>query len=365
MTPEESSAKARAFARTAAENETTRPEVARRLYLKAAEAFNDAAGLASKSIERDEYNKYSLHFFNLSKTCIPHAVPEGMDGADSEEQDLVLTEIPNVSFDDIGGLEEVKEQIRKSIIYPFEHPEVYAHYGVSAGGGVLLYGPPGTGKTLLAKATAHECDAVFISVKTSGIMSKFVGESEQRVKRIFEEARKHPKAIIFFDEIDSIAGRRADAEGFAKRIVNELLAQMDGVESGSDNYLVMGATNEPWEIDPALRRPGRFGTMVHVKEPDGIARESIFKIHLKHRPCSKIDYQTLSALTEGYSGADISAICEEAALIPLSEALQCSTRRDIAMDDLLHSVYSRTSSVDAWYNDAERMIKKYGDSIKI
>jgi len=364
MTPEESSAKARAFARTAAETNESNPHAAKMLYLKSAEAYNEAAGLTSKVQERDELLGWSEHFFNLSKTCTPHAIPMGGE-EDVDTSKLILTEIPDISFDDIGGLDDVKEQIRRSIIYPFEHPDVYIHYGVSAGGGIILYGPPGTGKTLIAKATAHECGAAFISVKTSGIMSKFVGESEQRIKDIFEEARKHEKAIIFFDEIDSIAGRRADAEGFGKRIVNELLAQMDGVESGSDNFLVMGATNEPWEIDPALRRPGRFGTMVHVKEPDGKAREEIFKINLSYRPCAKIDYQTLAAITEGYSGADISAICEEAALIPLSEALQCSTRRDIAMVDMLHSVNSRTSSVDAWYNDAERMIKKYGDSIKI
>jgi len=365
MTPEESSAKARAFARKAADTHESNPPAAKMLYLKAAESYNEAAGLTSNLKERDELMEWSEHFFNLSKTCVPHAAPEGMCGAEAEEEELVLTEIPNISFDDIGGLEEVKEQIRKSIIYPFEHPDIYKHYGVSAGGGVLLYGPPGTGKTLLAKATAKECGAAFISVKTSGIMSKFVGESEQHIKRVFEEARKHPRSIIFFDEIDSIAGRRADAEGFAKRIVNELLAQMDGVDTGEDRYLVMGATNEPWEIDPALRRPGRFGTMVHVKEPDGTARESIFGIHLKHRPCKKIDYQTLSALTEGYSGADISAICEEAALVPLGEALTCSVRRDIDMSDLLHATNHRSSSVDAWYSDAERMIKKYGDSIVI
>ena len=364
MTAEESSAMARGFARKAAECEANKPDVARRLYLKAAESFNDAAGLTSNTLEREEYQKYSRHFYNLSKTCKPQAVPAGLD-AEEDDEELVLAEIPNVSFDDIGGLEKVKEQIRQAIIYPFEHRDIYEHYKVNAGGGVLLYGPPGTGKTLLAKATAHECGAAFISVKTSGIMSKFVGDSEKHIKRIFEEARHHERAIIFFDEIDSIAGRRADAEGFAKRIVNELLAQMDGVDTGEDTYLVMGATNEPWEIDPALRRPGRFGTMVHVKEPDGAAREAIFRIHLNGRPCNKINYSTLAALTDGYSGADISAICEEAALIPLSEALSGSPRRNITMSDLLGSAKNRTSSVDVWYNEAERMVKKYGDTIVI
>ena len=363
MSPEESSAKARAFARTAADTNESNPHAAKMLYLKAAGAYHDAAELSSKTQEKEEFLGWSEHFLNLSKTCTPHAIPMGGEEADTSK--LILTEIPKTSFSDIGGLEDVKETIRRSIIYPFENPDIYQHYGVSSGGGVLLYGPPGTGKTLIAKATAHECGAAFISVKTSGIMSKFVGESEQRIKDIFDEARKHEKAIIFFDEIDSIAGRRADAEGFAKRIVNELLAQMDGVESYSYNYLVMGATNEPWEIDPALRRPGRFGTLVHVREPDGSAREQIFKINLSFRPCESIDYKTLAAITEGYSGADISAICEEAALMPLCEALRGSVRRDIAMKDLIHAVNSRTSSVLAWYNDAERMIKKYGDSIEI
>lgn len=364
MTSEECAAKARAYARKAAECEADKPEVARKLYLKSAESFNDAAAQTSKIKDRDEFLKWSSHFLNLSKTCKPQAVPAGLD-AEEEDEELVLAEIPNVSFSDIGGLENVKEQIRQAIIYPFEHRDIYEHYKVNAGGGVLLYGPPGTGKTLLAKATAHECGAAFISVKTSGIMSKFVGDSEKHIKKIFEEARHHERAIIFFDEIDSIAGRRADAEGFAKRIVNELLAQMDGVDTGEDTYLVMGATNEPWEIDPALRRPGRFGTMVHVKEPDGEAREAIFRIHLNDRPCDKIDYSTLAALTDGYSGADISAICEDAALIPLSEALTGSPRRNITMPDILSSVNGRSSSVKLWYNEAERMVEKYGDTIKI
>lgn len=364
MTSEESAAKARSFARKAAECEAATPMVARKLYLKSAESFNDAAAQTSKIKDRDEFLKWSSHFLNLSKTCKPQAVPAGLD-AEEEEEELVLAEIPNVSFDDIGGLEQVKEQIRQAIIYPFEHRDIYEHYKVSAGGGVLLYGPPGTGKTLLAKATAHECGAAFISVKTSGIMSKFVGDSEKHIKKIFEEARHHERAIIFFDEIDSIAGRRADAEGFAKRIVNELLSQMDGVDTGEDTYLVIGATNEPWEIDPALRRPGRFGTMVHVKEPDGAAREAIFRIHMDGRPCNKIDYSTLAALTDGYSGADIHAICEEAALIPLAEALSGSPRRNITMPDLLDSAENRTSSVTLWYNEAERMVKKYGDTIVI
>lgn len=366
MTYEESVAAAQGYAKTAIATQQDEPRKAKPLFIQAAKSYREAATLSSKTEKIDDCNKWASHFLEMAATCTPHAIPAGdEDYGPVDNSELILSEIPNTSFSDIGGLESVKEKIRQSIIYPFENPDVYIHYGVKAGGGVLLYGPPGTGKTLLAKATAHECGAVFISVKTSGIMSKFVGDSERQIKRIFEEARKHEKAIIFFDEIDSIAGRRADAEGFAKRIVNELLAQMDGVESDGDNYLVMGATNEPWEIDPALRRPGRFGTLVHVKEPDGEAREAIFKINLNNRPCGKIDYLTLAAMTEGYSGADISAICEEAALVPLCEALQGSTRRDITMKDLLSAVNNRTSSVLAWYSDAERMITKYGDSIII
>lgn len=358
-------ARGRGFAKSAAEQKDSNPDEARKNYLKAAKEFHNAAQSATDPSTEREYAGFAQHFFSLSESCIaPAAVPIGM-GAEEEDEDLVLSEIPDVSFDDIGGLEGVKEQIRQAIIYPFEHRDLYEHYKVSAGGGILLYGPPGTGKTLLAKATAHECNAAFISVKTSGIMSKFVGESEKHIKKIFEEARQHERAIIFFDEFDSVAGRRADAEGFAKRIVNELLAQMDGVDTGKDAYLVMGATNEPWEIDPALRRPGRFGTLIHVKEPDGEAREAIFRIHLEGRPCEDIDYSTLAAITEGYSGADIAAICEDAALIPLSEALRSPPRRNICMSDMLCCVENRISSVKLWYNEAERMVKKYGDTIVI
>jgi len=198
-----------------------------------------------------------------------------------------MKEPSNIGFEDIGGLEDVKEDIRKAIIYPFTHKELYQMYGQKAGEGILLYGPPGCGKTMMAKAAAKECDADFFTVKTSSIVSKWVGSSEKNIKQIFAEARESEKAIIFFDEIDSIAGRRSEAEEHAKRLVNELLTQMDGIDATQDNLLVLAATNEPWAIDPALRRPGRFSKLLFIPEPDIQARKAILDLNLKNRPVAE------------------------------------------------------------------------------
>ncbi|MBU4222565.1 MAG: ATP-binding protein, partial [Euryarchaeota archaeon] len=178
-------------------------------------------------------------------------------------KDLIMVEKPKISFNDIAGLEKVKENIKEAIVYPFKHADDYEWYKVKPGGGILLYGPPGCGKTMLAAAAASECDAFFINLKISDIKDKYVGESEKKIKEVFNLARSYEKAILFFDEIDALAGERSGSmEGHERSLVNELLSQMDGIEAkGNDKrYLVLAATNRPWDVDIALRRPGRFDT---------------------------------------------------------------------------------------------------------
>ncbi len=368
-------AQARGYAKAAKDLEDAgEKERARQLYLKAAKLYNDAYGMAHDEIDRSTQRDLAEHLFDKAQALKGGAaqysggVEDRSNSGNKDESslskdDLVLKEIPNISFSDIGGLEDVKEEIRKAIIYPFTHKELYQMYGQKAGEGILLYGPPGCGKTMMAKAAAKECGADFISVKTSSIVSKWVGASEKNIKQVFETARQSEKAIIFFDEIDSVAGRRSESEDYAKRVVNELLAQMDGVDTADDDLLVLAATNEPWAIDPALRRPGRFSKLVFIPEPDADARVAIFKLNMKKRPISEdVDVNALAAMTESYSGADITAICKEAADIPLGEALKGGEARNIEMRDFKAVLDKRKPSIISWYIEAKSAVEKTGET---
>jgi transitional endoplasmic reticulum ATPase len=368
-------AQARGYAKAARTLEDeNNPERARELYLKSAKLYNDASKIATDKTDGNTQRDLAEHLLNkaqsLKRTGVHQAgsgVSSGVGGSDTDESslskdDLIMKELPKIEFDDIGGLESVKEEIRKAIIYPFTHKDLYKMYGQKAGEGILLYGPPGCGKTMMAKAAAKECGADFISVKTSSIVSKWVGASEKNVKQVFETARQSEKTIVFFDEIDSIAGRRSESEDYAKRVVNELLAQMDGVDTADDELLILAATNEPWAIDPALRRPGRFSKLVYIPEPDLDARAAIFKLNLKGRPvAADVDVNRLAGMTESYSGADIAAICKEAADIPLGEALRGGTAREIEEKDFVKVLEGRKPSILSWYVEARKEVKKSGE----
>ncbi len=347
---------------------------ARELYLKAAKLYNEASKIATDKTDGNTQRDLAEHLLNKAQSLKRTGVQRSGSGVSSEgggsdtdesslsKDDLFLKEIPNIGFADIGGLESVKEEIRKAIIYPFTHKDLYKMYGQKAGEGILLYGPPGCGKTMMAKAAAKECGANFISVKTSSIVSKWVGASEKNIKQVFETARQSEKTIIFFDEIDSIAGRRSESEDYAKRVVNELLAQMDGVDTADDELLILAATNEPWAIDPALRRPGRFSKLVYIPEPDVDARAAIFKLNLKGRPVADdVNVNRLAGITESYSGADITAICKEAADIPLGEALRGGEAREIEEGDFVKVLEGRKPSILSWYVEARKEVKKSGE----
>ena len=368
-------AQARGYAKAAKDLEDSGDnERARQLYLKAAKLYNDAYSMTHDDIDRSTQRDLAEHLFSKAQALKGGAAQysggvkdkdnsSGTDESSLSKDDLVLKEIPKIGFSDIGGLENVKEEIRKAIIYPFSHKELYQMYGQKAGEGILLYGPPGCGKTMMAKAAAKECGADFISVKTSSIVSKWVGASEKNIKQAFETARQSKKAIIFFDEIDSVAGRRSESEDYAKRVVNELLAQMDGVDTADDDLLVLAATNEPWAIDSALRRPGRFSKLVFISEPDVDARAAIFSLNMEKRPISEdVDVRSLAKITESYSGADISAICKEAADIPLGEALKGGEARNIEMSDFKSVIEKRKPSILSWYIEANTSIKKTGET---
>jgi transitional endoplasmic reticulum ATPase len=240
----------------------------------------------------------------------------------------ILIEVPNVSWEDVGGLENVKSLLKEAIEWPLKNPESYRDIGVEAPKGVLLYGPPGTGKTLIAKAIAHESDANFITAKGSDLLSKWYGESEKRIAEVFMRARQVAPAIIFLDELDSLAPVRGISAGephVTARILNQLLSEMDGLEE-LRNVVVLGATNRPDIIDPALIRPGRFDELILVPIPDEGARREIFKVHMKKMALGKdVDIEELVSLTDQYTGADIAAVCKKAGRHALREDIHAKS----------------------------------------
>ncbi|WP_297458098.1 CDC48 family AAA ATPase [Thermococcus sp.] len=227
----------------------------------------------------------------------------------------VLIEIPNVRWEDIGGLEDVKQELREAVEWPLKYPEAFQGLGITPPKGILLYGPPGTGKTLLAKAVANESQANFIAIKGPEVLSKWVGETEKNIREIFRKARQAAPTIIFIDEIDAIAPRRGtDVNRVTDRLINQLLTEMDGIQENS-GVVVIGATNRPDIIDPALLRPGRFDRLILVPAPDEKARLEIFRVHTRRVPLAEdVDLEELARRTEGYTGADIEALVREAAL---------------------------------------------------
>ncbi len=238
----------------------------------------------------------------------------------------ILIEVPKVKWEDIGGLHEVKQILKEAVEWPLKYPGVFRKMGIRPPKGVLLYGPPGCGKTLLAKAVATESEANFISVKGPEIMSKWVGESEKKIREIFRKAKLVAPTIIFFDEIDAIAPRRGTvvSESVTDKVVAQLLTEMDGLEELND-VVVIAATNRPDILDPALLRPGRFDKLVYVPPPDKEARLEILKIHTRNMPLDKdVDLEKLADWTEGYTGADLEALCREAALIALREDIKAN-----------------------------------------
>jgi len=275
----------------------------------------------------------------------------------------VYVELPEVHWVDIGGLEDVKKQLKEMVEWPMKQPELFEQMGIAPPRGILLYGPPGTGKTLLAKAVATESSANFISVKGPEVLSKWVGESEKAVREIFKKARQTAPCIIFFDEIDSIAPQRGNSSdsGVTERMVNQLLSEMDGMVS-LKNVVVIAATNRPDIVDTALLRPGRFDRNVYIPLPDKAAREEIFKVHSRKMPLAKeINFDLLAEKTEGYTGADIEAICREAALVALREEMR---KKDVTMKHFEAAIKSISTSVStADLRQYDEMKKSLGKMI--
>ena len=251
------------------------------------------------------------------KAGAPPSSNGGDDGKEGVPKEWTVAEKPKMRFDDIAGLDDVKEQIRLKMILPFTHPEKAKKYKVKTGGGILLYGPPGTGKTMIAKAVAGELDATFFAIAPSEILNKWVGESEKNIRKLFEAARGSEKAVVFIDEVESLVPKRRDSEagGVMQRVVPQILAELDGFDVKEGQCVMfMGATNEPWNIDYAMLRPGRLDEKVYVGLPDPPARRKVLDLNLRDIPLAgDVDLDGLAKRLEGYSGADIAYLCRKTA----------------------------------------------------
>lgn len=261
---------------------------------------------------------------------------------------------PEISFEDVGGMADVKKEIELKIIKPLLHPELYKAYGKKTGGGILLYGPPGCGKTFLAKATAGQINAKFISVSLNDILDMWIGNSEKNLHDIFEIARRNTPCVLFFDEIDALGASRSDMKQSAGRhIINQFLQELDGINSSNEGVLILGATNTPWHLDAAFRRPGRFDRIIFVSPPDELAREKIIQLKLEKKPVENPDVKKVAQKTEHYSGADLEAVIDIATEIKLEESFLSGIPAPITTADLLNAVRKHKPSTQEWFSKAK------------
>jgi SpoVK/Ycf46/Vps4 family AAA+-type ATPase len=270
---------------------------------------------------------------------------------------------PTINFSHVGGMETVKKEIELKIIKPLLHPELYKAYGKKIGGGILLYGPPGCGKTFIAKATAGQVNAKFISVSLNDILDMWIGNSEKNLHEIFELARQNTPCVLFIDEIDALGASRKDMkQSSGRHLINQFLQELDGIDSTNDGVLIIGATNTPWSLDPAFRRPGRFDRIVFVAPPDITTRESILKLKLNNKPTGNIDLQSIAKKAENYSGADIDAIIDIAIEQKLESSFVDGVPKPIETNDLLAALKKHKPSTQEWFSIAKNFALFANDS---
>jgi SpoVK/Ycf46/Vps4 family AAA+-type ATPase len=262
-------------------------------------------------------------------------------------------ERPKINFRSVGGMDKLKEEIRMKIIYPMAHPELFRAYGKPIGGGILMYGPPGCGKTHLARATAGEVQAAFLSIGLHDVLDMYIGQSERNLHGIFEMARQKAPCVLFFDEVDALGGNRADMRHNAMRqVINQLLSEMDGADASNEGVLILAATNTPWYVDQALRRPGRFDRVLFVPPPDVPAREAILRLLLEDKPSTGIDYARLAAEAKNFSGADLKGAVDLAIEQKLGEAMRRGALSSLTTNDVLAGIRQQRATTMEWFETA-------------
>ncbi|MCC7474216.1 MAG: AAA family ATPase [Pirellulales bacterium] len=262
-------------------------------------------------------------------------------------------ERPKTNFDDVGGMQSVKEEIRMKIILPLAHPEMFRAYGKTVGGGILMFGPPGCGKTHLARATAGEVKANFLSIGISDVLDMWIGSSEKNLHELFEQGRRNKPCVLFFDEVDALGASRADMRQCGGRhLINQFLSELDGIEMANDGLLILAATNAPWHLDSAFRRPGRFDRIVFVPPPDVEARSAILRIMVSGKPSDDIDFDQLAKKTNDFSGADLKAVVERAIEAKLTEVVTTGKLQPLRTKDLLAAISNTKPSTREWFASA-------------
>lgn len=276
------------------------------------------------------------------------------NGDDDSDLELEFEQKTDVNFTRVGGMEQVKEDIRMKILYPMENKDLFEAYGKKAGGGVLLYGPPGCGKTLISRATAGEINAKFLSVGLHQILDMWIGKSEEKLHEIFELARRNAPSVLFFDEVDALAADRKDMRTSAGRtLINQFLAELDSESAKNDGVLVLGATNAPWHLDSAFLRPGRFDRLIFVPPPDEPARSEIIKIMADGKPVTGLDPAGLSKRVKDFSGADIKAMFDQAIEASLAEAMKSGKIVPVTQKQLARSAKQVKPSTRKWFESAK------------
>lgn len=317
-----------------------------------------------KALTREEAIDQAIDYYQQLLELDPDFQDEELDSrlrlADAGDDDLLdnlfspFIEKPSVNFEDVGGMEKVKKEIEMKIIHPLNHQELYKAYGKKTGGGILLYGPPGCGKTFVAKATAGQVNARFISIGLNDILDMWIGNSEKNLHGIFEVARSHAPCVLFFDEIDALGASRSDMRQSAGRhLINQFLQELDGLDNSNEGVLILGATNTPWHLDAAFRRPGRFDRIIFVPPPDTEARAAILKLKLQGKPLGSIDYQDLAKKTESFSGADLEAVIDIAIEDKLASSMADGIPRPIETKDLLKAAKIHKASTKEWFTTAK------------
>lgn len=318
-------------------------DLAKRNYYLAAKQLLLASNLSTKELKNSRKEramrliKYADNLENVINNKKHLSTPNKNEN-NNDEKLWQSVEIPNVSFDDVIGLEKAKEEVRIAMIYPINYPDKYKIYHKESGGGVLLYGPPGTGKTMLAKAIAHEVGAKFYLVRSSDIVSKWVGDSEKNIASLFNQVRQDDRAIIFIDEMDTLfASRGQDIHN--DRRVNEFLQQIDGFVSKNPNLLILGSTNKPWDVDSAAMRSGRFSTKIYIPLPNYDDRLKIIKKYTKDIPLDNdVNLNEIARLTNYFSGADLFNLCDRAKQRPLVESFKSNNIINIKQEDFLREI---------------------------